>query len=579
MSNIHRAGLGGDDEGSAEHVHSDKTPAQQRAGGQVKHGETRGIKVASELVARLEAILYMYERMSSFSVGTAKVESEAWNIVKESLCGPTGLWRLREEKDRRVLGCREDVNSDTECDHGGGDRRDRRHSTHDVQHSVPTDSDRQDNKCWRNEKVVNDLTKIRVATIKDELKLAKQKLRETVNWVVSQTGVSKQKVDQQTRRIMNLAGKEARKAKDKKVKHRRLVATLCIGHLQCREMDKIMEERTKGWDPVTGRLSVSRGETVVDPPPLSTRKMYMTRESDLQQLDKEKADVLEWCGVHNRAWSKMNQDRKRFGDMGETEQSQQYKDEVVVFGNVTLSDNERQLLNLGPDFMVIGRLDMQEMRKETAVTMTKIRWGRRSSGQEGMTQSQRSAEDQETEEEEMERQRIESQARDIINDEGDSVDMRRLRATDMKNNRHVMMPGPSGVVVEAENKVREDIWVGEYRKYMDEFCNVEGEQIHSNIPVSLRLALKGLQRKVAKKELVVCQADKGKKIVVMDTDMYLKMAEDHVVPERRGGTCGGQEVAKVAVSHCKDFGQCLGGWQEPVGEEFHQVLRQRGLGG
>ena len=58
--------------------------------------------------------------------------------------------------------------------------------------------------------------------------------------------------------------------------------------------------------------------------------------------------------------------------------------EVMVYGEVELYSNERDLLSLGPSFMVISQLDDQEMKVESAVTMTKIRWSRRKQGTDNM---------------------------------------------------------------------------------------------------------------------------------------------------------------------------------------------------
>ena len=59
--------------------------------------------------------------------------------------------------------------------------------------------------------------------------------------------------------------------------------------------------------------------------------------------------------------------------------------EVVVLGNVSLTEDKVNLLNLGPKFMVVSKLSSQEMTVESVATMTKIRWGRRSKGQEDLT--------------------------------------------------------------------------------------------------------------------------------------------------------------------------------------------------
>ena len=43
----------------------------------------------------------------------------------------------------------------------------------------------------------------------------------------------------------------------------------------------------------------------------------------------------------------------------------------MTFGNVILSENEKELLKLGPDFMVVADIDKEEFEVEAGVTMTK----------------------------------------------------------------------------------------------------------------------------------------------------------------------------------------------------------------
>ena len=53
---------------------------------------------------------------------------------------------------------------------------------------------------------------------------------------------------------------------------------------------------------------------------------------------------------------------------------------------------ERDLLSLGPGYMVVSALSSQEMQVEASVSLTKIRWARRKEGSEGMTVAEAAAE-------------------------------------------------------------------------------------------------------------------------------------------------------------------------------------------
>ena len=118
--------------------------------------------------------------------------------------------------------------------------------------------------------------------------------------------------------------------------------------------------------------------------------------------------------------------------------------------------------------------------------------------------------------------------------------MRKKRATDMRGNRKVLMPGPGPAVVEAEYQTRMDIWDKTFARYRSTNCDEKGDQLVSNLSKNQALGLKTLQKKVAKLEVIVLEADKGKKFVIVDEATYKAMAEDHTA----GDTPVGREVVR-----------------------------------
>ena len=215
------------------------------------------------------------------------------------------------------------------------------------------------------------------------------------------------------------------------------------------------------------------------------------------------------------------------------------QDEVVIYGAVKLSKDEISLLNLGPGFMVSKPLDIDEMEVESVVTLTKIRWGRRSKGLEEMSDQEireHEGENPFNEEEEDLAELIESAARDVVEAESNTINMSKKRATDMKNNRNVYMPGPAPPKVEASHNTRMDVWMQNFKKFRMNHCKDDGEQSKINLSIAHQVALKSLGRKVAKLELILCEADKGKRFVAMDQETYLAMAHDHTSKDKVAST-------------------------------------------
>ena len=148
--------------------------------------------------------------------------------------------------------------------------------------------------------------------------------------------------------------------------------------------------------------------------------------------------------------------------------------------------------------------------------------------------------------------------RDVLGNSGKTLNMGRKRPTDMKNNRDVMMPGPAPPGVEAEHSTRLSMWQQTFMGYKSRHCGEDGSQHRSNLSATQLVGLKTLGRKVSKLEVIVLQADKGKRFVVVDQATYLSMAQDHIsndVPTTP------QEVAysqRVLSATAKSLGNILG---------------------
>ena len=251
------------------------------------------------------------------------------------------------------------------------------------------------------------------------------------------------------------------------------------------------------------------------PPTVSMHKEYRTRKMDKTNLVEEEEKVVSVANMFNREWSR---------DHNNTAEDS----EVVVFGSVDLSAEEMNLLNLGPNFLVTSFLSKEQMQVEAQVTMTKMRWGRRGKGQENMSDHQVLLDDMDQDKESVRlSEMLQKEQRDVLSNSGGELDMGRLRATDQHNNRRVLMPGPATAAMEAMYNTRSGVWQETFARHVDAHCNKKGVQKTSNLTQDQNLALKKLKKKIDKLELIVVEADKGQKFVVMDEHTYVSMAKDH----------------------------------------------------
>ena len=263
------------------------------------------------------------------------------------------------------------------------------------------------------------------------------------------------------------------------------------------------------------------------------RDVLHSRQQDLCQLSEEEKVVVAKCTRINKSW-------------GKSEEEPVPNNEVVIYGDVTLDEEEIELLNLGPGYMVVSDLTKEDMQVESTVTLTKMRWGRRSKNQDEMTDQEIAREellktDEDLANEENERD-LEQEARDVISTEGNELCMGRMRATDMRNNRDVKMPAPASARLEAMYNTRAGLWETEHAKFVRNECEKSGAQKESNLTKEQQLALERLKKKVSKVEIIVLEADKGKRFVVVDQATYVAMSKDHIEKDR---TVSPEEVRRA----------------------------------
>ena len=469
-------------------------PAPGGAGGQPAKSRRQELIELTVISTRLEALLRMYERLWKTGSGTGTVESEAMSVVWERVSGPTGH-PLIVEGLSDVPMSQEESELVMRVKSGG--------------------------QCWRDIPLVRKLISVRMDVVRKQWNESKAKHSMSARVLSATIGKEEMKeIWVQVQEIRRETWKTEDSCYQKKTSHLSKKARDCSKHNTCARINQLVTDRAKTW--MLGESSQPReresGATSETP---RLRPVYLGREEDLKQLQEEEEHVLALAEEYNMKLVKTKEE--------------EIQDEVLLVGDVKLSDDEVALLNLGPGYMMTKTLDVVEMEVEAVVTLTKIRWGRRSKGMEDMTDKEISefeAENPTNEEEEDLADMIETTARDVVEEESKAVNMSKKRATDMKNNRHVHMPGPASPKIEASHNTRMGVWLSEFGKFKARNCNEAGEQKLTNLSNSQQLALKSLGKKVAKLEVILLEADKGERFVAVDQGTYLAMAQDHTSKDR-----------------------------------------------
>ena len=469
---------------------------------------------AADLVTRLTVIQGMYKAMMKVGVGTVSIESEAMRLVYECVSGPTG---------HRLLSL--DSKNEGEVD-------------------VLVNS--REYRCWRDPKLVKKLTGLRLRIVSSKLCEARRLLSEEMRLVAlvdskSETGRKWQEV----RDVQHEVWRVENPKHQLKVAHMVQRSSKCESHKVCRSIDCLAEDRwrrsVKSLHNQVGDIMVSEAESEsvvsdakpVDPasrsdnpddPDSLLSSRYFSRPEDLERVNREESQMKRVAQSYNHSWKP-----DHVPGCASPAEGTEVDNEVIVYGEVELTQCERDLLSLGPGFMVVSQLNDQEMKVESAVTLMKIRWSRRSQGTDGMTANQEKHEYvTPTEEESSLSEALESEARDVLSSDGSELNMGRTRPTNMRNNRDVMMPGPARSMVEAEYNTR----VGEraYKSFKSNHCKEDGTQC--NLTQSQQVGLRTLAKKTATNQVIVLQADKGKKFVVVDQQTYLSMGQDHTSKDK-----------------------------------------------
>ena len=487
------------EEHCAPNLDSMKTPADLRAGGPIiDEWQDKGTRIRqeAELVARLEAVKRMFLTLVDRSVGTNVIEAEMMGMVKEKLVGPTGHRILQKDQDR--------VNQRM------------------TENEFDSQNETDDRECWRDLKLVKTLTKMRLKTVKGQLGKARTALADTLRHVT--TTCTKDKARESwdlVKSVKSEVWKSENSRLQRKVEHLTTKSSQCSRHNKCRDLDKIWKEKMDSInkddkESMMKHDSENKDNTSEEDVKTETCVKYKDRPQDLNTLETDRLNVEERTDVYNRCWSK----------------PEEQVNEVVIYGDVDLSEDEISLLNMGPGFMVVTKLDKQEMMIEANVTMTKIRWAQSKDGwTENLEEENENLPQPMTEEEESLAEKLEEAARDVIADDGRSMDLGRKRPTDQKNNRMVHMPPPGSPLCEATANTRMRTWQRTFENYRMKICKDDGTQVQSNLSVGQQLALNTLSKKIACLEVLVMESDKGNNFVVMDEITYLSMADDHTASD------------------------------------------------
>ena len=217
---------------------------------------------------------------------------------------------------------------------------------------------------------------------------------------------------------------------------------------------------------------------------------------------------------------------------------------ALIYGGVELTETEQNILKLGPKFTTYGRIDKVQMEAASEVMADKIRW------------EMRSREEREgpwTEEKEWE----DVEAKTVHNEADKTMDFSKLRVTDIPECRRITVPEPMEdrvevVLANIKSRISEAT-----DKYVKENCDDKGNIRKGNISKEETEAVRSLQEKVDKKEIIINMTDKSGRLSVDKPENYIESMSPHYRNDEEISMQEKNNIEKKLNGHCLQLGRIL----------------------
>ena len=224
----------------------------------------------------------------------------------------------------------------------------------------------------------------------------------------------------------------------------------------------------------------------------------------------------------------------------------------------TISDDERRLLSLPPKFCLFSDLKGDDFDLATELANTKIRYFKRDSDEdrEAGDPQDEPADLQLTPEQQLQSDREEARTRQVYDHQTKELDVGRLRATDVKGNARVHLPGPLPTSQEAQLHIRTQAFKETFNNYIKK--SAPGGKQRTNLTVAQTRGLKSLKKRITEGEVVVCQTDKTGLFCVVSTQAYIKMGEPHVAGDKEVKQEEIEKIQRLTNGHTSSWIKILG---------------------
>ena len=190
----------------------------------------------------------------------------------------------------------------------------------------------------------------------------------------------------------------------------------------------------------------------------------------------------------------------------------------AVYGGIcNLTVDQEKVLKLPPNHRTYPKLNVENFKTELEKCIIKSNW-----------QKQREERQLEEEHCKNENDGAKEASSDPVNDKENVIDFRNLKATDLKNNKRIILPNLEDDTEEIrKNNVKKEL-EGIFVNYMKEHCDKFGNQIENNLSKKEVNAIKALKTKMKDEDIVCFETDKTGKFALDTKTNYVRKMEKHV---------------------------------------------------
>ena len=231
---------------------------------------------------------------------------------------------------------------------------------------------------------------------------------------------------------------------------------------------------------------------------------------------------------------------------------------------IELTQEEKNILKLPPKFSILDKLDKEEMELQIETANAKLRYNRADDNEnidnkmtrEDIKEEEKGRYDEDDEKSKKEIMRMDAESTEVYNRVTKTVNVTKLRSTNVTNNKKVVLPKSLHPIREAEIQIRKNAFMKDFEDYTKDNCDEYNNQ-ESNLTSRDRRGIKKLKERIKKKEIVFTPSDKTGSLIAMEMGEYIRMGTEFTNKDKKINDHEIEENQRKLKAHASAWGKIL----------------------